>query len=42
MIVAPERETPGMSASAWAKPMITESRRVTGGDVAVAAAVRSA
>ena len=29
VIVAPERETPGMSASAWAKPMTIASRRVS-------------
>ena len=28
MSVAPERETPGTSAAAWAKPMTMPSRRV--------------
>ena len=37
MIVAPERETPGMSASACAKPMMIASRRVIDSIVAVAA-----
>ena len=37
MIVAPERETPGISASAWAKPMTIASRRVSVVEVALAA-----